>query len=85
MDICICEYYVEGMQGNTECLEDLVLYASSIYGRVAMEEEIAVPGHYNVLKGNGGGIHHTVPQVRQWDVDACGGGILEGSDEVAKS
>ena len=49
------------MQGNTECLEDLVLYASSIYGRVAMEEEIAVPGHYNVLKGNGGGIHHTVP------------------------
>ncbi len=40
------------MKGDTECQEDLVLYASSICGKVTVEEEVAVPEHCGILKGD---------------------------------
>ena len=83
---------------DAECQEDLVLHDPvSICGRAAVEEEVAAPGHFGILEGDGGRIRCTVSQVRQQDTYVCGarcqgllnvfgsGGILEGSDDVSKA
>jgi hypothetical protein len=60
MNIYTCGCHVECRRGDTKHLEDHVLGIGSICGRVAVEEEVTIPGLYDVLKGDGGGIYHTV-------------------------
>jgi hypothetical protein len=51
-------------RGDIKCLEDLVPNASSVGGRASVEEEVILPGHFDILKGDGGRVDHTVPEVR---------------------
>ncbi len=84
-------------RGDIKCLEDLVPNASSVGGRASVEEEVILPGHFDILKGDGGRVDHTVPEVRQEYVDACRAhcqghtnvfhrnGMLEESYDVLKA
>ena len=58
--------------GDVKCLKDSVRNAGNICGSVSVEEEIAIPGHYCILKVNGGWINRVVLKVREQNVDACG-------------
>ena len=58
--------------GDVKCLKDSVRSAGNICGSVSVEEEIAIPGHYCILKVNGGWINRVVLKVREQNVDACG-------------
>ena len=58
--------------GDVKCLKDSVRNAGNICGSVSVEEEIAIPGHYCILKVNGGWINCVVLKVREQNVDACG-------------
>jgi len=51
-------------RGDIKRLEDSVLNAGSVCGRTSVEEEITIPGHDSILKGDGGQIDHTLPEVR---------------------
>ncbi len=84
-------------RGDIKRLEDPVLNASSVCGRASVEEEVTIPGHCSILKGDGGGINHIVPEVCQQNVNLCGArcqggtnvfgssGILEGSDDALEA
>ncbi len=73
-------------------MEDPVLNTSSVCGRASVEEEVTIPGHCSILKGDGGGINCTVPEVCEQNVNVYGArcqgrtkvigsiGILEGLD-----
>ncbi len=62
-----------------------------------MEKEIAIPGHYGILKIDGGWINHVVLKVCKQNVDTCGaryqgrmnifGGseIFEGLNDASKT
>jgi hypothetical protein len=39
---------------------------------VSAEEEVAIPGHYGILKVDRGWINHVVLKVCEQNVDACG-------------
>jgi hypothetical protein len=79
-------------RGDIKRLEDPVLNTSSVCGRASVEEEVIIPGHCSILKGDGGGINCTVLEVPEQNVNACGArcqghtnvfgsiGILEGLD-----
>ena len=83
--------------GDVKCLKDSVRSASNICGSVSVEEEIAIPGHYCILKVNGGWINRVVLKVSEQNVDACGarcqgrtnisGGIevFEGLNDASKA
>ena len=58
--------------GDVKCLKDSVHNAGNICGSVSVEEEIAIPGHYCILKVNGGWINRVVLKVCEQNVDACG-------------
>ena len=58
--------------GDVKCLKDSVRSAGNICGSVSVEEEIAIPGHYCILKVNRGWINRVVLKVREQNVDACG-------------
>ncbi len=70
MDIYICEVLC-GM-GDIKCLKDSIHSASNVCGRVSMEEDIAIPGHYGIFKVDGGWINRVVLKVCEQNVDACG-------------
>ncbi len=57
----LCRVVCRG--GDIKRLEDLVLNASSVSGRASVEEEVVIPGHCGILKGDGGRVDHTVPEV----------------------
>jgi hypothetical protein len=59
-------------RGDVKCLEDPVLNISSVCGRACMEDEVTIPGHCGILKGDGGGINRTVLEVCEENVNACG-------------
>ena len=83
--------------GDFKCLEDSVRSAGDICGSVSGEEEFAIPGHYCILKVNGGWINRVVLKVCEQNVDACGarcqgrtnifGGseVFEVLDDVSKA
>ena len=83
--------------GEVKCLKDSVRNAGNICGSVSVEEEIAIPGHYCILKVNGGWINRVVLKVREQNVDACGarcqgrtkifGGseVFEGLNDASKA
>ena len=83
--------------GDVKCLKDSVRNAGNICGSVSVEEEIAIPGHYCILKVNGGWINRVVLKVREQNVDACGarcqgrtnifGGseVFEGLNDASKA
>ena len=83
--------------GDVKCLKDSVRNTSNICGSVSVEEEIAIPGHYCILKVNGGWINRVVLKVREQHVDACGarcqgrtnvvGGseVFEGLNDASKA
>ncbi len=83
--------------GDVKCLKDSVCSARDICGSVSVEEEIAIPGHYCILKVNGGWINRVVLKVCEQNVDACGarcqgrtdifGGseVFEGLNDVSKA
>ena len=56
--------------GDVKCLKDSVRNAGNICDIVSVEEEIAIPGHYCILKVNGGWINRVVLNVREQNVDA---------------
>ena len=58
--------------GDVKCLKVSVCIAGNICGSVSVEEKIAIPGHYCILKVNGGWINLVVLKVREQNVDACG-------------
>jgi hypothetical protein len=58
----LCRVVCRG--GDIKCLEDLVLNASSVSGRVSVEKEVIIPGHCGILEGVGGRVNRTVPEVR---------------------
>ena len=51
-------------RGDIKRLEDSVLNAGSVCGRASVEEEVTIPGHGGILKGDGGQIDRTLPEVR---------------------
>jgi len=83
--------------GDVKCLKDSVCSASNICGSASVEEEIAIPGHYCIIKVNGGWINRVVHKVREQNVDACGarcqgrtnifGGseVFEGLNDASKA
>ena len=83
--------------GDVKCLKDSVCNAGNICGSVSVEKEIAIPGHYCILKVNGGWINCVVLKVREQNVDACGarcqghtnifGGseVFEGLNDASKA
>jgi hypothetical protein len=83
--------------GDVKCLKYSVCNASNVCGRASVEEEIAIPGHYGILKVDGGWINRVVFKVREQNVDACGarcqgrtnifGGseIFEGLNDASKT
>ena len=83
--------------GDFKCLKDSVRSAGDICGIVSVEEEIAIPGHYCILKVNGGWINRVVLKVHEQNVDACGawcqgrtnifGGseVFEGLNDASKA
>ena len=83
--------------GDVKCLKDSVRNAGNICGSVSVEEEIAIPRHYCILKVNGGWINRVVLKVREQNVDACGarcqgrtnifGGseVFEGLNDASKA
>ena len=58
--------------GDVKCLEDSIHNAGNVCGRASVEEEVTIPGHYGILKDDGGRINRIVPEVRDQNVDACG-------------
>jgi len=58
-------------RGDIKRLEDSVGNASSVCGRVSVEEGVTIPGHNGILKGDGGWINRTLPEVREQYVDVC--------------
>ena len=83
--------------GDVKCLKDSVRSAGNICGSVSVEEEIAIPGHYCILKVNEEWINRVVLKVREQNVDACGarcqgrtnifGGseVFEGLNDASKA
>jgi len=83
--------------GDVKCVKDSVRNAGNICGSVSVEEEIAIPRHYCILKVNGGWINRVVLKVREQNVDACGarcqgctnifGGseVFEGLNDASKA
>ena len=83
--------------GDVKCLKVSVCSAGNICGSVSVEEEIAIPGHYCILKVNGGWINRVVLKVCEKNVDACGarcqgrtnifGGseVFEGLNDASKA
>ncbi len=57
IDIFLCRVC---MSGDVKCQEDLVLNASGICGKVAVEEKVVIPRYCGIFKGDGGGVCHTV-------------------------
>jgi hypothetical protein len=51
-------------RGDIKPLEDFILNSGSVCGRESAEEEITIPGHDGILKGDGGEIVCTLPEVR---------------------
>ncbi len=47
-------------RGDVKCLEDSCLNAGSVCGRASVEVEVTIPGHYGILKGDGGRINRIV-------------------------
>ncbi len=58
--------------GDVKCLEDSIHNSGNVCGRASMEEEAAIPGHYDILKVDGGRIDCIVLKVCEQNVDACG-------------
>ena len=83
--------------GDVKCLKDSVRNAGNVCGRASVEEEIAIPGHYSILKVDGGWINHVVLKVGEQNVDMCGawcqgrtnifGGteVFEGLNDASKA
>jgi hypothetical protein len=57
---------------DVKCLGDSICNAGNVCGRASVEEEITIPGHYGILKVDGGRINHIVLKVCEQNVDACG-------------
>jgi hypothetical protein len=84
-------------RGDIKRLEHPVLNTSSVCGRASVEEEVTIPGHCGILKGDGGGINCTVPEVCEQNINACGAwcqgrmnvfgsiGILDGLDYASEA
>ncbi len=73
--------------GDVKCLEDSICNAGNVCGRASVEEKVAIPGHYSILKVDRGWINHIVLKVCEQHVDACGarcqgGTNIFGSSEV---
>jgi hypothetical protein len=58
--------------GDIKCLEDSIRTAGNVCGRASVEEEVAISGHYSILKVDGGQINHIVLKVCELNVDECG-------------
>ena len=50
-------------RGDIKRLEDFVFDAGSVCGRASVKEEVTIPGHDGILKGDGGRIDRTLPDV----------------------
>jgi hypothetical protein len=61
MQRCLC--VVVCGRGDTKRPEDPVLNSNSVRSRASVEEEITIPGHYGILKGDGGLINCILPEV----------------------
>ena len=72
--------------GDVKCLKDSVRNAGNVCGRASMEKEITIPGHYGILKVDGGWINRVVLKVCKQNVDTCGAwcqgrtNIFDGSE-----
>ena len=51
-------------RGDIKRLEDSILNAGSVCSRASVGEEVTISGHDGILKGDGGWIDRTLPEVR---------------------
>jgi hypothetical protein len=58
--------------GDVKYLEDSIHNTSNVCGRASVEEEVIIPGHYGILKGDGELINRIMLEVCEKNVDACG-------------
>jgi hypothetical protein len=58
--------------GDVKLLEDSICNAGNVCSRASVEEEVAIPGHYSILKVDGGRINRIVLKVYEQNVDAFG-------------
>ena len=58
--------------GDVKCLEDSIGNVGNVCGRASAEEEVTIPGHYGILKVDGGRINCIMLKVCEQNVDACG-------------
>ena len=58
--------------GDIKRFKDFIHNAGNVCGRESAEEEVAIPGHYGILKVDRGWINRVVLKVCKQNVDACG-------------
>jgi hypothetical protein len=83
--------------GDGKRLKDSIRNADNVCGRASVEEEVAIPGHYGILKVDKGWINPVVLKVHEQNVDACdawcqgrtnifeGSEIFEGLNDASKT
>jgi hypothetical protein len=55
--------------GDVKRFKDFIHNAGNVCGRESAEEEVAIPGHYGILKVDRGWINRVVLKVHEQSVD----------------